>query len=63
MADNREIGARCGASPEWIVERTGIVTRRYADDGVTTAALGSAAVRDLLRRTTEHSERTSVPSS
>jgi 3-oxoacyl-(acyl-carrier-protein) synthase III len=48
--DNRLINGWTGASDEWIVSRTGILRRRYAEPGTTTSDLAAAAVRDLFAR-------------
>jgi 3-oxoacyl-[acyl-carrier-protein] synthase-3 len=47
---NATISEWTNTSPQWIVERTGILERRYADRGTTTSALGHAAVGDLVGR-------------
>ncbi|RJP18854.1 MAG: ketoacyl-ACP synthase III [Deltaproteobacteria bacterium] len=45
---NEELSKRMDTTDEWIVQRTGIRERRYADPGVTTSGLGSAAARKAI---------------
>ncbi|MBL1077526.1 ketoacyl-ACP synthase III [Nocardia sp. 2] len=45
---NDRIAQWAHTTPEWIHERTGVATRRYADDTATTAGLAHAAALDLL---------------
>ncbi|MFI6098250.1 3-oxoacyl-ACP synthase III family protein [Lentzea sp. NPDC051213] len=45
---NEQISQWTGASPEWVIERTGIETRRYARKGTLTSDLAQAAVEDLF---------------
>jgi 3-oxoacyl-[acyl-carrier-protein] synthase-3 len=47
---NEEIAARCGVSPEWIVERTGFVERRRAADHEATSDLGAEAAERAMQR-------------
>jgi 3-oxoacyl-(acyl-carrier-protein) synthase III len=48
VVGNDEISGPASTNPTWIVDRTGIETRRYAAPDVRTSALGELAVRDLL---------------
>lgn len=48
LIDNDQIRAWCGATTDWVRERTGIMGRRYADAGTVTSDLAVAAVDDLL---------------
>ena len=45
---NAEIAALVGATPEWILEVSGIEERRYAADADTVASLGLAAAQSCL---------------
>lgn len=45
---NEELTRRMDTTDEWIVQRTGIRERRYADPGTTTSTLGSAAARKAI---------------
>jgi 3-oxoacyl-[acyl-carrier-protein] synthase-3 len=45
---NEDLTKRMDTTDEWIVQRTGIRERRYADPGVTTSHLGSAAARKAI---------------
>jgi 3-oxoacyl-[acyl-carrier-protein] synthase-3 len=57
VIDNDDIAAWTGASPDWVVERTGVRTRRYAGEDTATSELAELAVRDLLRGHTDSPER------
>jgi 3-oxoacyl-[acyl-carrier-protein] synthase-3 len=46
--DNAEIAARTGASPEWIEDRTQIVSRRWAAPDEATSDLAAEAARNAL---------------
>lgn len=46
--DNHKLEQLVDTSDEWIQSRTGIVTRRIASDGETTATLGAAAAKAAL---------------
>jgi 3-oxoacyl-[acyl-carrier-protein] synthase-3 len=48
VVHNPEIAARIGVDPEWIVRRTGIVSRHRLADGETLTDLAVAAARDAL---------------
>ncbi|MEU6478139.1 ketoacyl-ACP synthase III [Streptomyces sp. NPDC047017] len=48
---NEKIGAWTGASERWIEERTGILERRYAPDGMSTSDLAVGAAARLLEET------------
>ncbi len=48
VVDNEEIGALCGADPEWIKQQTGIEQRRWAAPEESVADLGVQAARDCL---------------
>ncbi|HTW81492.1 MAG TPA: ketoacyl-ACP synthase III [Terracidiphilus sp.] len=45
---NREIAALVGATPEWILEVSGIEERRYAAEADTVASLGKLAAQNCL---------------
>ncbi|MGD0789909.1 MAG: ketoacyl-ACP synthase III, partial [Terracidiphilus sp.] len=45
---NREIAPLVDATPEWILELTGIEERRYASEEDTVASLGLLAAQDCL---------------
>ncbi|WP_314414781.1 3-oxoacyl-ACP synthase III family protein [Streptomyces kroppenstedtii] len=45
---NEEVGAPAGATPEWIVQRTGIRTRRWAKPDDVTSGLAAIAARTAL---------------
>ncbi len=45
---NREVAALVEATPEWILEMTGIEERRYAAESDTVAGIGLLAARDCL---------------
>jgi 3-oxoacyl-[acyl-carrier-protein] synthase-3 len=45
---NADVGTWIGMSEDWIVERTGIVERRYAPAGTATSDLGVHAARQVL---------------
>lgn len=47
---NEEIAPLVGATPEWILEVSGIMERRYADDSDTVAGIGLLAARDCLEK-------------
>ena len=47
---NEEIAPRVDATPEWILEVSGIAERRYADDSDTVAGVGLLAARDCLEK-------------
>jgi 3-oxoacyl-[acyl-carrier-protein] synthase-3 len=47
---NRELAPLVNATPEWILEVTGIEERRYAADSDTVASIGLLAARDCLDR-------------
>lgn len=49
VIDNDTISEWTGAPPEWIEERTGITTRRYAAEDERTSDLAHQAVLDLVR--------------
>ncbi|MEU6333538.1 3-oxoacyl-ACP synthase III family protein [Streptomyces cellulosae] len=48
VVDNASIAAWSHTTEQWVDERTGIATRRYADPGVATSDLAVAASLDLL---------------
>jgi acetoacetyl-CoA synthase len=48
VIDNATIAQWTGADPDWVVERTGYIERRYAPPGTATSDLAESAVRDLL---------------
>lgn len=48
IIDNELVAGWSASSPQWIEERTGILTRRYAPQGMATSDLAAAAARDLL---------------
>ena len=48
---NEEIAPLVGATPEWILESTGIRERRYAAAGDTVSSLGVQAAQSCLERT------------
>lgn len=48
VVDNEYVGQRIGVSPEWIEQRSGIRTRRYAGPEETVAAMGMAAAAKAL---------------
>ena len=50
VVDNATVAAAAGTTPEWIEERIGILTRRYAAPHTPTSELAYAAVMDLLTR-------------
>lgn len=45
---NQDLAERMNTTDEWIREHTGIVERRYAEDGVDTSDLGTIATRNAL---------------
>lgn len=45
---NEEVAAGCGATPEWIVERTGVRERRTVEGGKAASDLAAEAVRAAL---------------
>jgi 3-oxoacyl-[acyl-carrier-protein] synthase-3 len=47
---NQEIASLVNATPEWILEVSGIVERRYAGDSDTVAGIGLLAARDCLEK-------------
>jgi 3-oxoacyl-[acyl-carrier-protein] synthase-3 len=47
---NEEIAPLVNATPEWILEVSGIRERRYADETDTVAGIGLLAARDCLRK-------------
>jgi 3-oxoacyl-[acyl-carrier-protein] synthase-3 len=47
---NEEIAPQVNATPEWILEVSGIEERRYASDQDTVASLGLAAAQDCLEK-------------
>jgi 3-oxoacyl-[acyl-carrier-protein] synthase-3 len=47
---NQEVAPLVGATPEWILELTGIEERRYAADEDTIAGIGLLAARDCLKK-------------
>jgi 3-oxoacyl-[acyl-carrier-protein] synthase-3 len=48
IVDNAEIAALTGVTPEWILQASGIETRRFAPDAETVTELGAAAARECL---------------
>lgn len=48
VLDNRELAVRYGCSEEWILSRTGIRERRFADPGTAASDLGLIAARRAL---------------
>jgi 3-oxoacyl-[acyl-carrier-protein] synthase-3 len=48
VVDNRELAERYGCSEEWILSRTGIRERRFAEPGTGASALGTRAARAAL---------------
>jgi 3-oxoacyl-[acyl-carrier-protein] synthase III len=50
VVDNHRLGRLMDTSDEWIQQRTGIVTRHYADPGVGTSDLAVPAARQALER-------------
>jgi 3-oxoacyl-[acyl-carrier-protein] synthase III len=48
VLDNRELAQRFGCSEEWILTRTGIKERRFADPGTGSSDLGVIAARRAL---------------
>lgn len=50
VVTNDEIAKLVDTNNEWIVERTGIHTRHWADKGTATSELAVKAVEDLLRK-------------
>src|SRR5260370_8664112 len=48
VRDNVEVAALTGASPSWIVDRTGIRTRHVADPGQAASDLASRAADEAL---------------
>jgi 3-oxoacyl-[acyl-carrier-protein] synthase-3 len=48
VVTNQEIGAWSGTTEEWILERTGVRERRYADPGTATSDLALPAARQAL---------------
>ncbi len=48
VLDNRELAKRYGCSEEWILNRTGIRERRFAEPGQATSDLGVIAARAAL---------------
>jgi 3-oxoacyl-[acyl-carrier-protein] synthase-3 len=48
VVDNATISGWTGALDGWVEERTGILTRRYAEAGTVTSDLAAAAVADLF---------------
>src|ERR1035438_10048828 len=47
---NRAVAALVEATPEWILEMTGIEERRYAAESDTVAGIGLLAARDCLHK-------------
>ena len=50
VVKNEELTKRMDTSDEWIIQRTGIRERRYADPGTGTSHLGSEAARKAVAR-------------
>jgi len=50
VVPNEELTRLMDTSDEWIVQRTGIRERRFADPGVSTSQLGAAAARKAIER-------------
>jgi 3-oxoacyl-[acyl-carrier-protein] synthase III len=48
VVDNQEVAALTGADPSWILEMSGIATRRFAAEGETVASMAAAAARHAL---------------
>lgn len=48
VVDNRELAERYGCSEDWILKRTGIQQRRFAEPGVAASDLGLLAAREAL---------------
>jgi 3-oxoacyl-[acyl-carrier-protein] synthase-3 len=48
VIDNRRIAEWTGATAEWVVERTGVLERRYAEPGTPTSDLALPAARAAL---------------
>jgi 3-oxoacyl-[acyl-carrier-protein] synthase III len=49
IVTSRELAARVGADPAWILEASGIAERRFAAPGESVAGLGILAARDCLQ--------------
>lgn len=48
VVENADLAERLGLSPEWIEKRSGIRSRRYADDGETLPMMGERACAEAL---------------
>ena len=48
VVGNEEIAARAGVSPDWILERTGVRERRFADPGDRLTEFAAKAGLDAL---------------
>jgi len=48
VVDNAELARRYGCSEEWILTRTGIRERRFAEDGVAASDLGAEAAKRAI---------------
>ncbi|MFC8506976.1 3-oxoacyl-ACP synthase III family protein [Streptomyces sp. NPDC057411] len=48
VVDNQQISAWTGMPESWVTERTGVLTRRYAEPGTTTSDLALHAAREAL---------------
>ena len=47
---NHDLAAMMDTSDEWIQQRSGIITRRYVDEGMTTSDLAYEATKEALER-------------
>lgn len=50
VVTNEEVARWCGATQQWILDRTGVQERRYADECTATSDLGAEALLDALRQ-------------
>ncbi|MEV7522668.1 ketoacyl-ACP synthase III [Streptomyces sp. NPDC091371] len=57
VIDNDRISQWADIPKEWIAERTGVLTRRYAEPGTTTSELAARAVEDLFEGSPHHREQ------
>src|SRR5690349_9576265 len=48
VVTNADIAAWTGATAEWVLDRTGIHERRYADDGCLSSDLGAIAAEQAI---------------
>ena len=58
---NHDLAQIMDTSDEWIQQRSGIVTRRFVDEGTNTSDLAYEASKEALERALARSKRMDIP--